>query len=181
MSVAWAPLRHPHRTDGRSVSGAARKRTGRTNGRRTGFTLVECLASLLLIAIVLPAVMHGISIASSSASASRRRTEAAALASTKLNELVATNTWQSGSLSGDFGDEFPGYQWSAEVQDWPQEADLQQLDVHVTWGMGPAQRSVTLTTLVYSNAPVGVEAPQPVNNAPKRGPGTNSPLGGGLP
>jgi general secretion pathway protein I len=149
--------------------------TGRR--RRSGFTLVEVLAAMVMIAIVLPVIMRGITLATSAASYSRHRTAAAALASLKLNELVATGAWQSGGLSGDFSTEFPGYQWSATVGDWT-ESDLRQLDVHVTWGAGQSDQSVTLTTLIYPNAPTGAAAPAPQPAGAKRGPGQTSTSGG---
>ena len=53
-----------------------------------GFTLVEVLATLVLMGIVIPVAMHGVSIAMSAASNARKTAEAATLAETKLNELL---------------------------------------------------------------------------------------------
>ena len=111
------------------------------------FTLVEVLATLVLVAIILPVAMRGISLATAAAGHARRQVEAGALAETKMAELVATDGWQDSDLSGDFGDEHPAYRWSAEVGD-RDEATLRQLDVHVTWTARGAERSVTLSTLV---------------------------------
>ena len=47
---------------------------------RRGFTLVEILATLALVAIILPVAMSGISLALRVADESRRQTEATALA-----------------------------------------------------------------------------------------------------
>ena len=149
--------------------------------RRRGFTLIEALAALLLVAIVLPAALRGISAATHASSISRRRTEAAALASSKLNELVGTQQWQVGTMNGDFGDESPGYQWTATVQDWS-EADLWQLDVSVTWGDRRPDQTVTLTTLIYPNAPTAAQSSQTnQSTSPKRGPNNGNTGGEGLP
>lgn len=123
--------------------------------RRRGFTLIEVLATLMLMAIVLPAIMQGISIASGTASAARRRNEAAGLAESKLNEIIASQQWQGGQMSGDFGADWPDYHWQASVGNWAQDntgAGLQQLDVEVTWTSRNRPESLTLSTLTYVRA-----------------------------
>jgi general secretion pathway protein I len=117
--------------------------------RRRGFTLVEVLAALVLVALILPAAMRGITTAVSLAALSRQRMEATVLAETVMDEIVATGMWQDSDMSGDFGQDHPGFKWSAQVQDW-QDVTLQQLDVDVTWQSAGRQRLVTLTTLIYT-------------------------------
>lgn len=96
-----------------------RKAVGKVRGRKGGFTLVEVLAALLLVAIVLPVTMRGVTYATNAATAARRRNEASGLAQSKLDELLATQDWTSGSLSGDFvADGWPDYSWSAELAQW---------------------------------------------------------------
>ena len=125
--------------------------------RRAAFTLVEVLAALLLVAIVLPVVMQGISLATGAASAAKRRTEAASLAQSKLAELVGTEGWSGRILSGQFdlldGDDAEDYAWRADVTAWTDQQYVRQIDVHVTW-TGPAgEERVTLSTLVYEGKP----------------------------
>ena len=117
--------------------------------RRRGFTLVEVLATLALVAIVLPVAMRGISLAMAMAGVARQQTEAASLVETTLAELLATGAWQNGNLSGDFGPDRPQYRWTAEVQDW-EGTTLRLMDVRVQWTTRGRERSVTLTTLVYT-------------------------------
>lgn len=118
---------------------------------RRGFTLVEALATLVLVAIILPVAMRGISLATAAAGHARRQVEAAALAEAKLAELVVTGGWQDADLAGDFGDDHPDYAWLAEVAE-REEATLRQLDVHVLWVARGAEHSVTLSTLVNVEA-----------------------------
>lgn len=131
----------------------ARRRYG-----RGGFTLVEVLAASFLVALTLPVIMRGMSLASSGADLARRRTEAGGLAESKLNELVATNTWQSGSLSGDLNVGNYTYQWTGELNAWGTGQGVggantvQELDIHVTWQAPDGPRSVTVSTLVYQSA-----------------------------
>jgi prepilin-type N-terminal cleavage/methylation domain-containing protein len=72
-----------------------------SRNQRKAFTLIEVLATLLLMAIVLPAVMQGVSIALASASNARQRTEAAQVAQSQLALLLATTQWNGGILAGD--------------------------------------------------------------------------------
>lgn len=125
------------------------RRTARAS--RRAFTLVEALATLVLVAIILPVAMRGISLGSAAASHARRRVEAVTLAELKLADLVATDGWQDADLSGDFGDDYPDYTWAAAVTE-REEATLRQLDVRVFWTARGAERSVALSTLVYVEA-----------------------------
>jgi type II secretory pathway pseudopilin PulG len=133
-------------------------RAKRRRRRGGGFTLIVVLAALLLAGIVLPVALRCASLASGAADTARRHTEAAALARSKLSELVSTGDWQtSAGRGGTFGADWPDYRWSASVQNWTfTKADLRQLDVEVTWpargGAGGVQ-SVTLSTLVYPGPP----------------------------
>lgn len=128
----------------------ASARRGRVS--RPGFTLPEVLATMLLLAIVLPVIMKGISLATSTGDQARRRTEASTLAQSKLDELLGTGSWAGGISQGDFGAEWPDYHWSDVVTDWTQgtQAGLEQLEVHVSWQGRGGEESVVVTTLVYN-------------------------------
>ena len=122
---------------------------------RRGFTLVECLATMLLMAIILPVVDQGIATTTLSAGTTRHRTEAAGLAQSKLSELMVSGSavWSSGALSGDFGPDWPNYKWNATVGPWvndTQAVGLEQLDVQVTWTDRNQAMSVTVSSLVYT-------------------------------
>ncbi|CAN5557208.1 hypothetical protein BH10PLA1_BH10PLA1_19490 [soil metagenome] len=117
------------------------------------FTLVEVLAALLLIAIVLPVVMQGLSLATNAAGSAKRRTEAAGLAESKLNELVATGSWQTGNLSGDFAPDWPEYRWEANLKTYDSDSSgqsVQELDLRVIWTQRSRDESVALSTLTYA-------------------------------
>jgi len=118
--------------------------------RLGGFTFVELLATLALISIVLPVLMQTISLCTQVAGQSRRQVEAVCLAKTKLTELTAGADWQNGSMRGDFGTDWPGYEWSMTIGNWAQDSTLRQLDLTVTWRSVGRQRKVTLSTLLYA-------------------------------
>ena len=160
----------------------------RSRNRRSGFTLVEVLAAIVLMGLVLPAAMRGITIASRAGALARHRTEAAALATSKLQEILATQQWETGGgLSGDFiQDGYPDYTWQAELAPWNQAGfsaqdiqpqTLQQLDLKVTWGKKGTD-SLTVSTLVYSNMPLGPGAQPVANTSEKRGPQMGNVTGG---
>ena len=115
--------------------------------RRNGFTLIEVLATMVLLALVLPAAMRGATIAMAAASSARHRTEAATLAQSKLNELIATSMWNAGQ-SGDFAQQnHPEYHWS--TQSSSRDYGVSEVAINVTWSESGAQRTFALTTMAY--------------------------------
>jgi prepilin-type N-terminal cleavage/methylation domain-containing protein len=121
--------------------------------RGSGFTLVEVLASMLLIAIVLPVVVQGITAAAGASSATKRRTEAVGLAESQLGELVSTLQWQGGVMQGDFGPDWPDYHWQATSSAWAADtstSSLQEIDLKVFWKADSREDSVTVSTLAYA-------------------------------
>jgi prepilin-type N-terminal cleavage/methylation domain-containing protein len=129
-------------------------RTRRQN--RRGFTLIEVLATLLLMTIALPAIMQCINIGQRVGSKAKEMTEAAGLAHAQLSQILADQTWQQGSTSGNFselGDDYKMYNWSLNVQPWTQddtELQLQELDLTVTWFDGGHESSIVLSSMAYA-------------------------------
>ena len=116
--------------------------------RSQGFTLVEVLSALVLLAIVLPVAMRGVSLALASASSARHSAEAATLAESKLNELIVTGDWESASLSGDFGADWPGYQWSSQT--YTRDYSVTEVVVTVTWVDRGQSRSLVMASMVQA-------------------------------
>ena len=120
--------------------------------RRRGLTLVEVLATIVMMAIVLPAAMQGITLCTATSVTARQRSEAAALAEAKLGELIATGDWQFGALSGEFGEAWPEYRWSGSAGAWSSDPTMTELSVRVTWTSRQQEREIVLTTLIYDTA-----------------------------
>ena len=117
------------------------------------FTLAEVLATLVLVGLVLPAVMKGISLALAASDDARRRIQAVGLAENKLAELTADVTTTQTSTSGgggEFGDEAPGYQWESSATSV--DTNLTELRVRVTWTARGRERQVDLSTYAYVSA-----------------------------
>jgi general secretion pathway protein I len=127
----------------------------RRAARRRGFTLIEVLATVMLLAIIVPAINKGISVATGMASSARMRTEATGLAESKLNELLATGDWQNGQSAGDFSPDWPAYHWQSTISAWQYDttsAGLQQIDVVVTYTYRNTEQSITVSSLTYVRA-----------------------------
>jgi prepilin-type N-terminal cleavage/methylation domain-containing protein len=123
---------------------------------RRGFTLIEVLATLLVMAIALPAIMECINISNRVASIAKKKTEAAGLAHAQLSQILADQTWQQGGSSGNFsemGKEYENYSWSLNVQPWTlddTELSLEELDLTVTWIDHGHESSVVLSSMAYA-------------------------------
>jgi type II secretion system protein I len=125
-------------------------------GHSGGFTLLEVLTALAILAVVLSVAMSGIGVATQLAGITRQRDIASNLAQTKLNELVATGNWNNGASGGQFSTD-PHYSWEDSTQtvsetDLP-DVGLTQLSVTVDWRSLGREHHITLTTLVYTSPP----------------------------
>ena len=107
---------------------------------RHGFTLLEVMVAMAIMAIGLTAVLGSHSQSVSLASEARFGTTAPLLAQGKMAELEVEAPEDLGDNSGDFGEEFPGYLWEVKVSDavfdTPEGASrhLKRIDVIVVWG-----------------------------------------------
>ena len=106
-----------------------------------GFTLLEVMISVAIIAIVLMAVLGSQSQGLSLSGESRFNRTAALLAQGKMAEIeTVKDLGDLNSDSGDFGDEFPGYTWQLSVRevlfDGAEKISsrLKQIDLEVYWG-----------------------------------------------
>lgn len=117
---------------------------------RRGVTLMEVLATLLMVAIVLPAVMQSVTVSMRAASRARHQTEAAALAEMKLNEMLAARNTSVSSGSGDFGVDYPDYRW--ETAAVSQDLGLYEITVIIRWTEQGNERSYQLTSLMYPDS-----------------------------
>jgi general secretion pathway protein I len=116
------------------------------NDRSSGFTLLEVMVAMAIIAIALTAVLGSQSQSVSLAGEAKFNTTAPFLAQSKISELEVADPGELTDDSGDFGDDFPGYTWKTTVQnisfDRPEKAAerLRQIDLTVSWGAGDTFR-----------------------------------------
>lgn len=115
--------------------------------RGRGVTLMEVLATMVLVAIVLPVAMQAVTTSLRAASQARHQAEAARLAENKLNEyLVVRDSYQL-TGSGDFGPNWPEYRWQSTSA--ALAYNVYEVSVAVSWTQRGQERQVVLTTLVY--------------------------------
>jgi len=128
----------------------ASRQTSAGPRRAGGFTIIEVLAALMLIAIVLPTVVHGTLLCLDTAAHAGMQARAASLAQAKLSELAATGQFDQAMLSGNFGEQWPQFAWMAIAEPWEDER-LVQLDVAVVWTRRGREYDVTMSTLIYDD------------------------------
>jgi general secretion pathway protein I len=112
----------------------------RTNKRDLGFTLLEVIVALSIIAIALTTLFVSQSQSLSLAGEAKFSTTAILLAQAKMVEMETMKAEDLTSDSGDFGEDFPDYFWEVQVNpvSFPgveQYADqFKQIDLSVFFG-----------------------------------------------
>ena len=102
--------------------------------RRGGFTLLEVMIAMAILAITLVTVYQSQSQSISMASSSRFLTTASLLAQTRMAEIDAADPRGLVSANGDFGEGFPGYAWQLEVGEVNELPLLRRIALTVTNG-----------------------------------------------
>ena len=111
--------------------------TGRPQSK-AGFTLLEIMAAISIIAIVLVTVYRLHAQTLSMNYSARFYTTAPMLAQKKMVEIESEGRENMSDDSGDFGDEFPGYRWQVAVEDVESKAlgnvaeNLKKIDILIT-------------------------------------------------
>lgn len=118
----------------------------------SGFTFAEMLAAMLFLAILVPVVIEGMTLANRMGVVAERGRWAAELAERKLNEIVLNQQWRDGESSGDFGDEFPDFRWTLLDEVGGVES-LRLLTVVVSYPVQDQEYTTRLSTLVEETEP----------------------------
>ena len=100
------------------------------NDGASGFTLLEMMIALAIIAIALVAALGSQSQSVSLANEAKFTTTVTYLAQHKMAELEAKKIEDLTSDAGDFGEDFPGYRWELEVSEVAIE-EFEMLSDHV--------------------------------------------------
>jgi hypothetical protein len=115
-----------------------------------GFTLAEVLAALIFLAILVPTVIEGLTLANRVSVMTERGSVAGELAENKLNEILVdgTSSGATPATAGDFGADWPGYRWESSEDAWDQDNTMTQLNVVVYFPVQGQEHSFTLSTLI---------------------------------
>jgi general secretion pathway protein I len=104
-----------------------------------GFTLIEIMAAISIIAIVLVSVykLHAQTLAMNNEV--RFYATAAMLAQKKMAEIESKSREDMSADSGDFGEEFPNYNWNIAIDDVVSKAlgnvveDIKRIDITISF------------------------------------------------
>lgn len=132
------------------------------NRSPAGFTLAEVLAALMLLAIVVPVAMEGVSLASRAGSLGQRKAAAARVAERVLGEYVATGRTETGTDAGSAVEDGLTYTWRLDRIPWAADP-LEEVTVQVTFDVQGQARSLSLSTLrdpTRSAGTSGVASPE---------------------
>ena len=137
---------------GRAGAAVAMKSARRRS--RAGFTLAEVLAALMFMAIVIPAAIEGLRIASLAGTVAVRKAEAARVAQRLLTESLVTTNWNQLAQSGTLTEGLRQFSWTMRNDPWNQDPSqnvMRQLSVEVTFTAQNKPCSVRMSTLVDSS------------------------------
>ena len=128
--------------------------------RSAGFTLIEVLVALAVIALGLTAVIKALGEYTDTANYTRQKTLASWIATNKLTEIAIAPQWPS---LGDYDEdvEFARQQWrcAIEVSETPVEM-LRRVDVSVSLLNRPERVIHKVSALIEPPAPAGFLPPQ---------------------
>ena len=120
--------------------------TATNKSRAAGFTLAEVLAALLFLAIVIPAAIEAMHVASLAGDVAARKGAAARVADRILNESIITTNWNGGVQSGNITENGQDFRWTLTTSQWPQDT-MQLLTAEVKYSAQGKDYSVKLSTL----------------------------------
>jgi hypothetical protein len=115
----------------------------------SAFTLAEVLAALLFLAIVIPAAVEALHVASLAGEVAARKGAAARVADRILNESIVLTNWNTGTLSGTVTEGAQEFRWTLTSQNWPVDA-MELLTAEVKYYAQGRDYSVKLSTLANS-------------------------------
>lgn len=107
-----------------------------------GFTLLEVMVAIAIIAIVLVSIMRLQGQTIDMNASFRFYTQAPLLANDRMSEILADHDGAGGSATGDFGEAFAGYSWQVDreamIIDVPDgdEIEIDKIDVVILFDNG---------------------------------------------
>jgi type II secretion system protein I len=114
-----------------------------------GFTLLEIIICLGLLALVLVAVFHLQAQNLDLQSEAQFMTTATCLLQERLSQIQASEKIEEGKNSGDFGEDYPDYTYTQEVSEVPDTETLYKVRVAVILERDKARRDLWLETYLY--------------------------------
>jgi general secretion pathway protein I len=150
-------------------------------GGASGFTLLEVLVALAILATSLVVLLQDVGSSIRLSEISRDLAVAAMIARDKMTETEIEGKYVIGEKDGDFEDRYPGFAWHQSIAE-AMFPGILQVDLTVLWGDPTAPEHLTVTSFVqateesYSEVP-----PEETDDDSGTGgsPSGGSPTGGG--
>ena len=119
------------------------------SAEKNGFTLVEILVTLAILAAVLPALLHAFASAARNQGLSDNTTTALYLLKFRMAEIEMSGYPDVGEDMGEFGNN-TRYRWSSTVEDVESEEveNVRRVQVTVTWQHRNRERSMSMNTFI---------------------------------
>lgn len=117
--------------------------------RATGFTLLEVLVAVAILAIAMVAILKANVQNLDALTESRETSTASLLAASKLAEVEAAGAANWTEFQGDFGEDYPDYTWEVETTRTEVEG-LMCVVVTVQRSGGSGENAVRIEELIYS-------------------------------
>ncbi len=116
--------------------------------QQSAFTLAEVLAALLFLAIVIPAAVEAIHVASLAGEVAARKGSAARIADRVLNESLVMTNWSNGTQNGTATEGGREFRWTLTSAGWSQDSAMQVVTAEVKFSAQGKDYAVKLDTLV---------------------------------
>jgi type II secretion system protein I len=138
------------------------KKTCPAPEEKDGFTLVEVLVTLAILAAVLPALLQAFASAARTQGLSDNRTTALYLLKYRMAEIEMDGYPDVGDESDEFG-ENTRYRWRSVVEDVDSEdvENIRRVQVTVTWIHRNRERSISMSTYIADRQMPQSQAQQP--------------------
>ena len=117
--------------------------------RAQGFTLLEVLVAVAILAIAMVAILKANVQSLDTLTKSRETSTASLLAASKLAEIEAAGVAKWTELRGDFGEDYPDYTWEVETSSTEVEG-LVRVVVIVQRGGAAAGGEVRIEELLFA-------------------------------
>ena len=120
-----------------------------TEREKDGFTLVEILVTLTILAAAIPALLQAFTTATRNQALSDNSTTALYLLKFRMAEIEMEGYPDAGQESGEFG-ENTRYLWRSVVEDIESEEveNIRRVTVTVTWQHKNRERSMSMSTFM---------------------------------
>ncbi len=117
-----------------------------------GFTLLEVMVALAIIAFSLITILHSHSLGVKLSTKTKQLSIATMLAQRKLGEIEINGFPDLGEEEGDFGDDYPQFLWKvsvAEEEFFGEKVEgLRKVNITISWKYGAQDDWLDISTLI---------------------------------